>query len=100
MEAYITRLERFLEKPIEQYPKSWGNTPADEKLGQAYDVAMKTRPVPSVELKKKYGSLYGALLHAIKVRPDVDTALSRLGSLLDRRRPERARRFGTNREQP
>ena len=74
--------KRYLDKPLDKYPAAWKNTPADDKLGKAYDAAMNERSKPPEELSKRYGSLYGAILHAVKYRGDVAAVMSRLGSCL------------------
>ena len=43
---------------------------------------MATRTPASTELTKRYGSLFGALLHAVKFRPEIAAALGLLGSCL------------------
>ena len=68
--------------PSSKYPSSWGRTPADETLEKAFQAAMTTRPVPDKKLLKDYQSLFGALLHVTKWRPEVSAALGRCGSCL------------------
>ena len=43
---------------------------------------MSTRAPASEGLKKRYGSLYGSLLHATKFRPEISAAMGLLGSCL------------------
>ena len=71
-----------LSKTSEAFPSSWSYTPADETLVNAYKEACLTRPKASEALIKKYGSLYGAILHASKYRPEILAAMGLLGSCL------------------
>ena len=43
---------------------------------------MATRTPAPPELTKKFGSLFGALLHAGQFRPEINAAMSLLGSCL------------------
>ena len=63
-------------------PASWSYTPADETLVKAWEHAMVTRPKADERLIKKYGSAYGAVLHASKYRPEILAAMGLLGSCL------------------
>ena len=69
-------------QPSAALPSAWTHTPADEMLVQAWEEAMNTRPTCSEALYKKYGSLYGGLLHAGKYRPEILAAMGLLGSCL------------------
>ena len=69
-------------KSSEAFPSSWSYTPADETLVKAWESAMETRPKATEPLLKKYGSLYGAVLHASKFRPEILASLGLLGSCL------------------
>ena len=71
-------LKRYLDKPLEQYPGAWGYTPADDTLVREYEAAVAARATPSDELRKKYMSLFGSLLHATKYRPEISASLGRL----------------------
>eukprot|EP00966_Prymnesium_polylepis_P309000 7140126-Prymnesium_polylepis.1 len=51
-------------KTSEALPSAWSHTPADETLVKEWEDATALRPKVSEPLMKKYGSLYGALLHA------------------------------------
>eukprot|EP00966_Prymnesium_polylepis_P294333 6797184-Prymnesium_polylepis.1 len=51
-------------------------------LVKAWEHATETRPKANEKLMKKYGSLYGALLHASKYRPEILAAMGLLGSAL------------------
>ena len=83
----IDMAERFypgvdLTKSSSAFPAAWSHTPADETLVRAWEAAMATRPKASEGLTKKYGSLYGACLHASKYRPEILAAMGLLGSCL------------------
>jgi hypothetical protein len=69
-------------KPSAAMPSAWSHTPADETLVQAWEDAMAKRAKASEPLVKKYGSLYGAILHASKYRPEILAAMGLLGSCL------------------
>ena len=69
-------------KPCEAFPSSWSHTPADEILVKAWEEATMLRPKAPEKLMKKYGSLYGALLHASKYRPEILASMGLLGSAL------------------
>ena len=71
-----------LSKPCEAFPASWSYTPADDTLVKAWEEAMTDRPKANEQLVKKYGSLYGAVLHATKYRPEILAAMGLLGSCL------------------
>eukprot|EP00966_Prymnesium_polylepis_P325236 7381218-Prymnesium_polylepis.1 len=51
-------------KTSEALPLAWSHTPADEMLVKAWEHTTETRPKANEKLMKKYGSLYGVLLHA------------------------------------
>ena len=83
--AYIkTMAKRYLPGDLEakDFPSAWSYTPADDTLVKAYEAAVVQRPAPPQELREKYGSLYGSLLHATKYRGDIAAALGRLGTCL------------------
>jgi len=63
-------------------PASWSYTPADDMLVQAWEDATTRRPSAPEPLVKKYGTLYGAVLHASKYRPEILAAMGLLGSCL------------------
>ena len=75
-------VKRYFDGDVSEYPASWSYTPADESLTKAYEAAVATRPVPTPELKKRYGSLFGSLLHAVKIRGEIAAPLGRLGTCL------------------
>ena len=68
--------------PSKRFPTSWGHVPADETLVREHEAACATREPASSELTKRYMSLFGALLHAVKYRPDISYALQLAGSCL------------------
>ena len=68
--------------PSKEFPAYWGSLPADETLVREWEAAMATRTPASPELTKRYGSLFGALLHAVKFRPEISAALGLLGACL------------------
>eukprot|EP00966_Prymnesium_polylepis_P269259 6220396-Prymnesium_polylepis.1 len=53
-----------ISKTSEALPSAWSYTPADDVLVKAWEEATALRPKAPEPLMKKYGSLYGALLHA------------------------------------
>ena len=55
---------------------------------EALQAAMAARCPATPKLTKEYGSLFGALLHAVKFRPEVSAALGLLGSCLTFPTPE------------
>ena len=69
-------------KPSAAMPSAWSHTPADEQLVKAWEEATMLKPKAPEKLMKKYGSLYGALLHASKYRPEILAAMGLLGSAL------------------
>ena len=70
--TYIDKqVKRYLTDDIKSYPSSWTYMPADETLVRAFEEATASRVAPSPAFIKKYGSLFGALLHAIKYRPEI-----------------------------
>ena len=68
--------------PSKRFPAHWSSLPADETLVRAWEAAMATRAPASPGLTKDYGSLFGALLHATKFRPEISAALGLAGSCL------------------
>ena len=60
----------------------WSYTPADESLTPPWESMSSNRPDASADLRLHYGSLFGALLHATKYRPEVMAPLGLLGSCL------------------
>ena len=68
--------------PCKRFPAHWSSTPADETLKREWEAAIATRTPASKELTKAYGSLFGALLHAVKFRPEIAAALGLCGSAL------------------
>ena len=68
--------------PCKRFPAHWSHMPADETLMREWEAAMATRTPASPELTKRYGSLFGSLLHAVKFRPEISTALGKLGACL------------------
>ena len=69
-------------KTSEALPSAWSHTPADDMLVKEWEDATALRPKASEPLMKKYGSLYGALLHASKYRPEILASMGLLGSAL------------------
>ena len=65
-----------------EYPGSWGDAPAGAELMKHCNSAVALRPTPSDPLKARYGSLFGALLYAIKWRPEISASLGRCGTCL------------------
>ena len=53
-------------------PSAWSHTPADEQLVKAWEEATMLKPTAPEKLMKKYGSLYGALLHPGAATPRRD----------------------------
>ena len=51
-------------------------------LVKAWEDTFVNRPKPDEKLIQKYGSLYGAVLHATKYRPEILAAMGLLGSCL------------------
>ena len=71
------------QKEIDDFnPSHWSYTPADETLVREHEAACATRQPASKELTERYGSLFGSLMHAVKYRPEISTALGLLGSCL------------------
>jgi hypothetical protein len=68
--------------PCKRFPAHWSSIPADETLIREFEAAIATRTPASPELTKRYGSLFGSLLHAVKFRPEISAALGLLGSCL------------------
>ena len=65
-----------------KFPAHWSTLPADETLVREWESAMATRTPASPALLKRYQSLYGALLHTTKFRPEISAAMGLLGSCL------------------
>ena len=80
--TYIGEMAKRYLDPAKKYPGAWGDTPASEELVTAYEHATRTRPTPPDELKQRYMSLFGALLHATKYRPEIDASLGLCGTCL------------------
>ena len=77
---YLGSLEE-LDNKI-KYPPSWSYTPSDPTMMKAWEEAVATKPAASKELVKRYGSLFGALLHATKFRPEICATLGLCGTCL------------------
>jgi hypothetical protein len=76
-------VKRYLpDNDLFKFPASWSYTPADESLVSLWESMSMSRPAASSELTKSFGSLFGALLHATKYRPETMAALGLLGSCL------------------
>ena len=76
-------VQRYLpDADLCKFPASWSYTPADESLTPLWEAMSSSRPDATAELKTKFGSLFGALLHATKYRPEVMAPLGLLGSCL------------------
>ena len=71
-----------LDTPCRRFPGEWGSTPASDQLQQAFEAAVATRPVATPELTKRYGSLYGSIMHTMKWRGEICVAMNRLGACL------------------
>jgi hypothetical protein len=84
--SYIDlQVKRFFDgdvSPSQECPAHWSHLPADDELMRAWEAAMATRTPASEKLTKDYGSLFGAVLHAGKYRPEILAPLSLLGSCL------------------
>ena len=81
--TYIrTMLDRYVTRDLSSYPAHWKYMPADDTLMREWHKAMATRTPASKELTKRYQELFGSLLHAVKYRPEISTAMGRLGSCL------------------
>ena len=84
--SYIDlQVKRFADgdvSPCKRFPAHWSSLPADETLVREWEAATATRTPASTELTKRYGSLFGALLHAVKFRPEIAAALGLLGACL------------------
>ena len=74
--------ERFLPDGCGKYPAAWSYTPADDTIVRAYEEATATRTPASPKFTKQYQSLFGALLHAVKFRPEIAAALGLAGTCL------------------
>ena len=82
--SYIDLMvKRYLpDADLSKFPASWSYTPADESLVSLWEAMSMSRPAASPELTKSFGSLFGALLHATKYRPETMASLGLLGSCL------------------
>ena len=84
--SYIHKLvERFADgdvSPSKRFPAAWSYTPADEELVRAFEEASATRTPPAVEFTRKYQTLFGALLHAAKTRPEIRASMGLAGACL------------------
>ena len=80
--TYIGSLtKRYLKDgSADSYPSAWTHTPASEELQKLYDAAIATRPTPEPAFQKRYASLYGSLLHAVKYRPEIAAAMGLCGT--------------------
>ena len=90
--SYIDQMvKRFADgdvSPCKRFPAHWSHMPADDTLVKAHEAAMAARAPASKELTHDYGSLFGALLHAGKFRPEILAALGLAGSCLTFPTPE------------
>ena len=68
--------------PSREQPAAWSYAPADETLDHAYAAAVAQRAPASKELTKRYQSLFGALMHAVKYRPEIAVAIGKCGTCL------------------
>lgn len=85
MKSYIElTVKRYLgdKDPLDRFPTSWGQCPADDNLTKDWENVMVERPAATNEVKARYGSLFGSLLHATKYRPEIAATMSLLGSCL------------------
>jgi hypothetical protein len=80
VERYLPGVDAY--NSSKRFPGSYSDTPAGADLTANYESAIILRPEPTDELKKRYGSLFGALLHAIKWRPEISAALGLCGTCL------------------
>ena len=81
--TYIDKMvHRYLTGDLDSYPSSWSYTPADDTLVRAFEEATASRAPAPPAFVTKYGSLFGAILHAIKYRPEISIALNLCGSCL------------------
>ena len=83
--SYIDLMvKRFADGDVSspKFPSHWSSIPADDTLVKAWESAMATRTPASEKLTKEYGSLFGAVLHATKYRPEISAAMGLLGSCL------------------
>ena len=80
MERYLPGVDAY--SSSKRFPGSYGDTPAGVDLTANYEAAVTLRPEPTDKLKKRYGSLFGALLHAITWRPEISAALGLCGTCL------------------
>ena len=71
-----------LDTPCRKFPGEWGSTPASDQLQRAFEAAVAARPTASPELTKRYGSLYGSLMHTMKWRGEICVPMNRLGACL------------------
>ena len=84
--SYIDQLvKRFADGDVsacKRFPAHWSHTPSDETLVREWEAAVATRTPASPELTKRYQSLFGALLHAVKFRPELSATLQLCGTCL------------------
>ena len=83
--SYIDLMvKRFADGDVSapKFPSYWSSLPADDSLVRSWEAAMMRRTPASPELTAQYQSLYGALLHAQKFRPEISAAMGLLGSCL------------------
>jgi len=65
-----------------KYPGAWGHTPSDQHMMKDWEHACATRPYGDKELAKRYGSLFGSLMHAVKFRPEISATIGLCGTCL------------------
>ena len=68
--------------PNVKFPAHWSYSPADDSLVKAWEAAVAARTPGSKEDIKRYQELFGSLLHVIKYRPEISTAMGKLGSCM------------------
>ena len=74
-------VKRYLpDNDVSKFPASWSYTPADESLTPLWESMSSSRPDATAEFKTRFGSLFGALLHATKYRPEIMAPVGLLGS--------------------
>ena len=67
---------------LDKYPKHWTYSPSDPSMQKDWERCVATRPKASADLVKRYGTLFGSLLHATKFRCDISTTLQKCGTCL------------------
>jgi len=80
VERYLPGVDAY--SSSKRFPGSYGDTPTGADLTANYEAAVTLRPEPTDKPKKRYGLLFGALLHAIKWRPEVSATLGLCGTCL------------------